>query len=50
MHADNVKAGWRREGLAGITTFLAMAYIVVVNPTILSKSAQSQRPRRRFSV
>ena len=29
---------WRREIAAGATTFLAMAYIVVVNPAILSKS------------
>ena len=26
----------RRELLAGLTTFLTMAYIVVVNPSILS--------------
>ena len=28
----------RREIMAGITTFLAMAYITVVNPTILSEA------------
>ncbi len=28
--------GWRTEILAGITTFLTMAYIVLVNPAILS--------------
>ena len=27
---------WRREVVAGVTTFLAMAYITVVNPSILS--------------
>ena len=27
---------WRREVLAGATTFLTMAYIVAVNPEILS--------------
>lgn len=27
---------WRVEGLAGVTTFLTMAYIVVVNPGILA--------------
>ena len=26
---------WRTEILAGITTFLTMAYIVLVNPSIL---------------
>src|ERR1700678_2438477 len=29
---------WRTEVLAGVTTFLTMAYIVVVNPSILSLS------------
>ena len=27
---------WRTEILAGVTTFLTMAYIVVVNPSILA--------------
>ena len=27
---------WRREAVAGVTTFLAMAYITVVNPTVLA--------------
>jgi len=30
------KTNWRREVLAGTTTFLAMAYILAVNPGILS--------------
>ena len=30
------RTSWRRELLAGLTTFLAMAYITVVNPSILS--------------
>jgi adenine/guanine/hypoxanthine permease len=29
---------WRTEVLAGVTTFLTMAYIVVVNPSILAQS------------
>src|ERR1700735_45528 len=29
---------WRTEILAGLTTFLTMAYIVVVNPSILSQT------------
>ena len=29
---------WRREAVAGLTTFLAMAYITVVNPSILSQT------------
>jgi AGZA family xanthine/uracil permease-like MFS transporter len=31
-------AGWRTEALAGVTTFFTMAYIVVVNPAVLSGS------------
>src|SRR3984885_12021891 len=29
---------WRTETLAGVTTFLTMAYIVLVNPAILAQS------------
>ncbi len=32
------KRALKTEGLAGLTTFMAMAYILVVNPLILSKS------------
>ena len=31
-------AGWRTEILAGVTTFVTMAYIVFVNPAILSQT------------
>jgi AGZA family xanthine/uracil permease-like MFS transporter len=31
-----LKTNWRTEVLAGVTTFLTMAYIVLVNPAILS--------------
>lgn len=33
---ENSKVNLRTEAVAGLTTFLTMAYIVVVNPTILS--------------
>jgi AGZA family xanthine/uracil permease-like MFS transporter len=33
-----LNATWRTEILAGLTTFLTMAYIVFVNPAILSKT------------
>lgn len=33
---ENPKLNLRTEAVAGLTTFLTMAYIVVVNPTILS--------------
>src|ERR1700692_4184709 len=32
---------WRTEVLAGVTTFLTMAYIVLVNPAILAQSGMS---------
>ncbi|GFP75993.1 NCS2 family permease [Clostridium fungisolvens] len=35
---DNKNVDYKKEILAGITTFLAMAYIIAVNPDILSKS------------
>jgi AGZA family xanthine/uracil permease-like MFS transporter len=33
---SNLQATWRREIIAGLTTFLTMVYIVMVNPAILS--------------
>jgi adenine/guanine/hypoxanthine permease len=33
-HATN----WRTEILAGLTTFITMAYIIFVNPAILSET------------
>ena len=35
---DRMNTTARREGVAGLTTFLAMAYITVVNPAILSNA------------
>jgi AGZA family xanthine/uracil permease-like MFS transporter len=32
------KTGWRTETLAGLTTFITMAYIIFVNPAILSET------------
>ena len=32
------KTTWRTEVLAGITTFVTMAYIIFVNPSILSET------------
>lgn len=36
MNTDTLKTDLRTEAIAGLTTFLTMAYIVVVNPAILS--------------
>lgn len=35
---DELKTNFKTETIAGITTFLAMAYILFVNPSILSES------------
>ena len=35
FHFDQLRTNYRQETLGGITTFFAMAYIVVVNPAIL---------------
>ena len=42
------QTSYRREVVAGVTTFLTMAYIVVVNPAILEMRG-FPRPRRRPS-
>jgi adenine/guanine/hypoxanthine permease len=39
---------WRTETLAGITTFATMAYILVVNPAILSKAIFIDQPGDLF--
>ncbi|HUY93670.1 MAG TPA: NCS2 family permease, partial [Terracidiphilus sp.] len=33
---ERLSTNWRTEMLAGVTTFLTMAYIVLVNPAILA--------------
>jgi len=38
FHLSENRASIRRELLAGLTTFMTMAYIVVVNPQILSQA------------
>ena len=35
---DRLGTNWRTETLAGLTTFLTMAYIIAVNPSILSEA------------
>jgi adenine/guanine/hypoxanthine permease len=40
--------GWRTETLAGITTFATMAYILVVNPAILSNAIFIDQPGDLF--
>jgi AGZA family xanthine/uracil permease-like MFS transporter len=36
FHFEELGANWRTETLAGATTFLTMAYIIFVNPSILN--------------
>lgn len=38
FHFAELKTGWRTELLAGLTTFITMAYIIFVNPTILHET------------
>ena len=38
---------WRTEILAGVTTFLTMAYIVLVNPAILADAGVPLARRHR---
>src|SRR5580658_4654339 len=33
-----LKTTWRTEFFAGLTTFVTMAYIIVVNPSVLGKA------------
>jgi len=36
-----LKTTWRQEAIAGLTTFLTMAYIIVVNPSILADAGMN---------
>jgi len=38
------KTGYRRETLAGVTTFLTMAYIIIVNPAIMEYAGIPRGP------
>ena len=38
------KTGYRQETLAGLTTFLTMAYIIIVNPAILENAGIPKGP------
>ena len=38
FHFAEHKTNWRTEALAGLTTFITMAYIIFVNPAILSET------------
>lgn len=42
FHLSELKTTHRREFIAGVTTFMAMAYILFVNPTVLSASGMDK--------
>lgn len=42
FHFDQRHTSYRQETVAGITTFLSMAYILVVNPLILSQAGMDK--------
>ena len=46
---DYYRTGFRTEILAGVTTFMIMAYILVVNPLILSDAIFLNQPRDLFT-
>jgi AGZA family xanthine/uracil permease-like MFS transporter len=46
---DYYRTGFRTEILAGVTTFMTMAYVLVVNPLILSDAIFLNQPRDLFS-
>ena len=47
FHLKEHKTDVKTEILAGVTTFLAMAYILAVNPNILSACGMDRNPRER---
>lgn len=46
---EEYNANFRTEMLAGLTTFMTMGYILVVNPLILSDAVFLEQPRDLFS-
>jgi len=46
FHVKENQTTVRRELLAGLTTFMTMAYVVVVNPQILSEIARAEQHSR----
>ncbi|QSV44494.1 NCS2 family permease [Geobacter benzoatilyticus] len=47
---DQHKTGFRRETVAGITTFLTMAYIIIVNPAILEAGGIPRGPQTTATI
>lgn len=45
---QTLRTNWRTETLAGVTTFVTMAYILVVNPAILSNAIFLDTPQDLF--
>jgi len=47
---DQYKTSYRRETVAGITTFLTMAYIIIVNPAILESAGIPRGPQTTATI
>lgn len=47
---DQYKTTYRRETVAGITTFLTMAYIIIVNPAILEAAGIPRGPQTTATI
>lgn len=50
FHFDQYKTSYRRETVAGITTFLTMAYIIIVNPAILEAAGIPRGPQTTATI
>lgn len=47
---DAYQTSWRQETMAGITTFLTMAYIIIVNPAILEAAGIPRGPSTTATI
>jgi AGZA family xanthine/uracil permease-like MFS transporter len=47
---DSHRTGYRKETLAGLTTFITMAYIIIVNPAILEAAGIPRGPSTTATI
>jgi AGZA family xanthine/uracil permease-like MFS transporter len=47
---DSHRTGYRQEALAGLTTFITMAYIIIVNPAILEAAGIPRGPSTTATI
>ncbi|MFC7538601.1 hypothetical protein ACFQU2_02950 [Siccirubricoccus deserti] len=44
FHLTERRTNLRTEGLAGVTTFLTMVYVVIINPAVLAQAGSTRVP------